>query len=84
MCPSWEASCPAIIAPDMFKRPPRLELPQYYFDVAVAIMGVAGLVPDVIALFLALPSQAKALPNIDTPNNNRIATNTFFMVDLHN
>jgi hypothetical protein len=59
------------------------ELARNYFGVAEAIVGDAGtLVPDVIDLFLFLPSQAKALPHRDTPNINRIATNTFFIFDF--
>jgi len=54
---------------------------QDYFDVAGAVTGDAGtLVPDGFALFL--PSQAKALPHINTPDTIRIATKACFISNL--
>jgi hypothetical protein len=58
-----------------------IELLQDYFDVAGVEAGDAGtLVPDDIVL--SFSSQAKALPNTDKPNTNRIVTKAFFISGL--
>jgi hypothetical protein len=57
------------------------ELLHYYFDVTGAGAGEEGTpLPDDIAL--SLPSQAKALPQTDTPNAKRTATKELFIANL--